>query len=63
MKELKFKNIWLVILYIWYSTFTSAKVMLSKDVKEDEIILAIGIIAFILILIILLIASIICIIF
>lgn len=63
MKELKIKHIWLVILYVWYSTFTSTKVVLPKDIKEDEITLAIGIIAFILISIILLIISIIYIIF
>ena len=47
MKELKIKHIWLVILYIWYLTFTSKKVILPKNIKEDEIIIAIGIIAFI----------------
>lgn len=63
MKELKIKNIWLVILYIWYSTFTSVKVILPKDIKEDEITIAIGLIFSFIIAIILIITSIFIIIF
>lgn len=63
MKELKINNIWLVILYIWYSTFTSTKVILPKDIKDDEITIAIGLIFSFIIAIILIITSIFIIIF
>lgn len=57
MKKLKIKNIWLVILYIWYSTFTSTNVILPKDIKDDEITIAIGLIFSFIIAIILIITS------
>ena len=47
MKELKIKNVWLVLLYIWYKEFTNTDVILPKDIKDEEITIAVGIIAFI----------------